>query len=80
MCDHCLTAHENDEASTLQQQISSLTATVNTLAKEFKSFKFAIGKLGNTVSYNDKRKSKVSDLYLKNRPMAALFSKYKENL
>ena len=47
---------------------------------KFKSFDFAKGKLGNQVSYNDKAKSKVSDLYLKIWPMAALFSKYKGNL
>ena len=39
MCDHCLTAHENKEASNYQQQISSLGATVNALVNEFINFK-----------------------------------------
>ena len=39
MCDVCLTKKENSEASTLQDQIESLTATVSTLVQEFKKFK-----------------------------------------
>ena len=39
VCDICITKRENQEASSLKDQISELTATVNTLANEFKSFK-----------------------------------------
>ena len=47
---------------------------------KFKPFDLAQVKFGNQVSYNDKAKSKVSDLYLEIWPMAAQFSKYKGNL
>ena len=47
---------------------------------KFKSLDIAQGNFGNQVSYNDKARSKVLDLYLKIWPIAALFSKYKRNL
>ena len=39
LCDLCLTKKENNQASTINDQISSLTETVNTLVKEFSTFK-----------------------------------------
>ena len=39
VCDSCLTRKEQNMASDLKDQIAQLTATVSTLASEFKSFK-----------------------------------------
>ena len=41
VCPHCLTAEENVEASSVQQQIAALTKTVNHLVKEIKDMKQA---------------------------------------
>ena len=39
VCDSCLTKWENNEASSMKEQIQDLTATVTMLAQEFKTFK-----------------------------------------
>ena len=48
LCDLCLTRKENNQASTINDQISSLTETVNTLVKEFSTFKNQSTDIPNT--------------------------------
>ena len=50
VCDICLTKRENNEASTLKDQIETLTAKVETLVNDFKVFKNEKTEATETVS------------------------------
>ena len=57
VCDLCLTKKENKEASTINDQISTLTETVSSLVREFSTFKAeSIARSGITTLEADKEK------------------------